>query len=105
MGDLRELLVADDGQCKPSYIINRKPSMVFTARSLTSAKRKEQLEGTSELCFKELLQELPMEMRCDIAQSLKAFRRLQSSSKEEAADEIDSRVMVDGLIRDVESIR
>jgi hypothetical protein len=105
LGALREPLVADDGQCKPSYIINRKPSMFFTARSLTSAKRKDQLEGTSELCFKELLQELPMEMRCDIAQSLKAFRRLQSSSKEEAADEIDSRVMVDGLIRDVESIR
>lgn len=111
LGALRAPVVADDGQSKPSYIINRKPSVFFTARSLTSARRKEQLEGTSELCFKELLQELPMEMRCDIAQSLKAFRRLQSSSMEAAAGEIDSRVMIrrraciDDLIRDVESIR
>ena len=40
------------------------PSVFVTARSLTTAKRKEQQEGTSELCFKELLQELPIEMRC-----------------------------------------
>jgi hypothetical protein len=78
-------------------------------RSLTTTRRKEQLKGTSELCFKELLQEFPMEMRCSIVQSLKAFRRLHSSSMEAAASEIDSRVLlrriIDGLIPEVESIR
>jgi len=54
------------------------PSVFATARSLTTAKRKEQQEGTSELCFKELLQELPIEMRCDVVQSLKTFKRLHS---------------------------
>jgi len=111
LGALRAPVITDDGHCKPSYVINRKPNVFFTARSLTTARRKEQLEGTSELCFKELLQELPIEMRCDVVQSLKSFRRLHSSSMKAAASEIDSRVMlkriacIDGIIREVESIR
>ena len=111
LGALRAPVITDDGYCKPSYIINRKPNVFFTARSLTTARRKEQLEGTSELCFKELLQELPIEMRCDVVQSLKTFRRLHSSSMEAAVSKIDSRVLlrriacIDGIIREVESIR
>jgi len=116
LGALYTPVVTDnDLYIKPSYIINRKPTAFFTARSLISAKRKEELESMSELCFKEFLQELPIEMRCDIVHSLKVLRRKwrkqQSSSGSGSGEEIDSRVRlrrqacIDSLIQDVESIR